>query len=327
MPGVGGRITLAVGFANMRLVRGRGSQLAVLFITVLLHLAIGYTLIHGASTLARIKGRSARGSFSLVIVAIVVGAVCGQVFRSIYPFGYDTTILLTAAALSAVAVSVGLVGVAMELYECQFKQAAIVAGIYIFISPVASALNTELLVGSYKIPTESMLPTLAVGDFVLVRHVGSDGRFAGLRGWGYPLTSPHRGDLMAFTLNGDEPGLPPPMTAPPPYLKGLPPPTKGPKTHIKRCIAIPGDRLEVNHGYVKLNGVDLAEPYVKRNRKTWGVAPTPVVIERIPDGHFFMLGDNRDASLDSRMYGCIPIEKIVGRVSCCYWPLSRLSEF
>jgi signal peptidase I len=117
-----------------------------------------------------------------------------------------------------------------------------------------------------------------------------------LRFW---LASPKRGDIVVFKYpdkNLDNP----------------------PRDFIKRVVALPGDRLEIRNGDVMLNGKTLQEPYIAE-------APLSDFPETlVPDGHLFVMGDNRNNSADSRYWGFMPIDNLKGQAVFLYWPLKRL---
>lgn len=180
------------------------------------------------------------------------------------------------------------------------------------------------LVEAFKIPTGSMERTLQVGDFLLVNKAvyGAEIPFTGVR---LPaIEEPRRGDVVVFEFPVD--------------------PTKN---FVKRLIGLPGDTLEMRDGGVILNGKPLAEPYVvhsspqedpatddfgwQRNylvrraeayagyhpsRNTWG----PLIV---PKGKYFVLGDNRDNSYDSRYWGFVPDSLVKGRPLVIYYSYER----
>lgn len=87
---------------------------------------------------------------------------------------------------------------------------------------------------------------------------------------------------------------------------------------IKRTVALPGERIAIHGGKVYINGQPLDEPYIRQ--------PTRGYMEEtlVPEGHVFVLGDNRAASNDSRAFGPVPYEAIVGRAWLSYWPPDRI---
>ncbi len=87
---------------------------------------------------------------------------------------------------------------------------------------------------------------------------------------------------------------------------------------IKRVIGLPGDRVEVRDGKVYINGHAYEEPYL--DQETWG----SYALETVPEEHVFLLGDNRRASNDSRSFGVVPFDDIIGRAWLRYWPLEEL---
>jgi signal peptidase I len=92
------------------------------------------------------------------------------------------------------------------------------------------------------------------------------------------------------------------------------------KSYIKRVIGTPGDVVEVNNGAVIINGKQLHEDYVPEEyRDHVSVAPT-----RIPKDRFFVLGDHRSSSNDSRTWGLVPRSYIYGKAVFVYWPLDKL---
>lgn len=111
----------------------------------------------------------------------------------------------------------------------------------------------------------------------------------------YRLHEPRRGDVVVLRM-----------------------PERGPELLIKRVIALPGETIEVRDGQVYIDGEVLEEPYV--SQRTSGKS-TPVAV---PEGHVFVMGDNRGASNDSRSFGPVALERIVGRAWVSYWPVEYL---
>jgi len=88
----------------------------------------------------------------------------------------------------------------------------------------------------------------------------------------------------------------------------------------KRIIGLPGEKIVVKKGNVYINNVKISEPYIKEK-------PLYVLIKKIPEGHYFLLGDNRNDSEDSSVWGPVPKELIIGKVVCLYWPFKRFKIF
>jgi signal peptidase I len=184
---------------------------------------------------------------------------------------------------------------------------------------VAVALGLALgiqafLVKPYRIPSESMVPTLEIGQRVLVNRIGM--RF----------TDPEVGDVVVFN---------PPVGAeqepscaedhPNDQVCLSPSRRKADVNFIKRIVAGPGDRLQVLDGRVVLNGERQREPYTRRCGRGDGCNfPEEVTI---PADHYFMMGDNRGASDDSRFWGPVPRDWIIGPAFATYWPPNRVGIF
>ena len=141
------------------------------------------------------------------------------------------------------------------------------------------------VVEAFYIPSESMVPTLEIGDRVLAN------KFI------YRFTEPERGDVVVFqSVEGGDEEL------------------------IKRVIGVPGDTIRVDNGTLFVNGEAQNEPYVNAMVPDGGVyGPTTV-----PKGHVFVMGDNRGNSRDSRFFGPVPYENIEGEAFVLFWPLPRV---
>lgn len=90
---------------------------------------------------------------------------------------------------------------------------------------------------------------------------------------------------------------------------------------IKRVVGLPGDQIEAKEGKVFVNGKELSEPYLDNHIKT-----SDFDLTKVPEGQYFVLGDNRSESADSRLLGTIPKSDMIGRASWIYWPLSRFGS-
>jgi signal peptidase I len=182
---------------------------------------------------------------------------------------------------------------------------------------VAVALGLALgiqafLVKPYRIPSESMVPTLEVGQRVLVNRIGS--RFG----------DPSVGDVVVFhppagAERSNECGGGPP---PPSQVCITPTDERADVNFIKRVVAGPGDRVAVRDGHVILNGKRQREPYI---RPCGGAEACDLPREvRVPADHYFMMGDNRGSSDDSRFWGPVPRDWIIGEAFGTYWPPKRI---
>lgn len=139
------------------------------------------------------------------------------------------------------------------------------------------------------IPSPSMVPTLAVGDRLLVEKVS------------YRLHTPSRGDIVVFE--------------PPPQLQEYG--YRASQAFIKRVIGLPGQQVQVSEGRVYVDGEPLAEDYILESP---AYEMPPVVV---PVGQLFVMGDNRNDSNDSHVWGFLPIENVIGRAALRFWPLDK----
>jgi signal peptidase I len=157
------------------------------------------------------------------------------------------------------------------------------------------------VVKPYRIPTGSMEPTLHVGDRVLVNRLV------------YRFHGPHRGDIIVFHPpgHGDTP------------VRGAK--TEAGVTYIKRVIGLPGETLQIAHGVVTVckpagsNCRSLREPYTQG-----AVGSAPYGPFTVPQGDYFVMGDNRQDSLDSRYWGPLPRRNIIGEAFLIYWPPGQI---
>jgi signal peptidase I len=177
--------------------------------------------------------------------------------------------------------------------------------------------GTTTLVQAFIVPTPSMDKTVMVGDHLLVdklSYAPSDSFSRHL----LPYTEPKRGDIIVFRY-----------------------PMDISQNYVKRCMGVPGDRLKVVDKDVWLNGHKLVEPYVQHIRPNidpyadnFPSAPYGQVFDRarrmldenvvngeivVPEGSYFAMGDNRDNSSDSRYWGFVPRENIIGKPLVIFW--------
>jgi signal peptidase I len=146
------------------------------------------------------------------------------------------------------------------------------------------------VVQSFGIPTPSMEPTLLVGDFVLVNKMVAAEASTPLERAVLPRRPLRRGDIVAFK-------------SPPEGLK---------RDYVKRVIALEGERVEVRDKGVFINGRLLQEPYKVHLFGTLPLDGDEFGPLTVPRGHVFVMGDNRDNSADSRVWGVLPVEYIKG---------------
>jgi signal peptidase I len=183
------------------------------------------------------------------------------------------------------------------------------------VTIVAVALGLALgiqafLVKPFRIPSESMVPTLAVGQRVLVDRITKN------------FDDYDRGDVLVFK---------PPAGADTNTCgvehtdrSACPDPTedRSDTNFIKRVVGVGGDRLSVRGGRVYINGRGLEEPYARLD-DTCPICNLPEEIT-IPDGYYFMMGDNRGASADSREWGPVPEDWVIGQAFATYWPPGKI---
>ena len=159
------------------------------------------------------------------------------------------------------------------------------------------------VINPYRIPTSSMEPRLHCarqGPGCLARY--SDRVLANR--FIYHFRDPARGDIVVFDT-------------PPNAAQQCPPAG----TFVKRIVGLPGERIEIRNGDVMIDGQKLIEPYVPQGRRDFG-SYDGLTIAR---GEYFVMGDNRTQSCDSRIWGTVPRENLIGKVFATYWPPNRIS--
>jgi len=173
---------------------------------------------------------------------------------------------------------------------------------------LALLIKTFVLQAFY-IPSGSMLPTLEVGERILVEKVS------------YRFGGPDRGDVVVFerSLN---PAVPSPheddsvledVVNAFKSLFGFP--TGGEQDYVKRVMAVGGDTIEGRDGVVYVNDEATDEPYLPN-----GVVTSDFPPQQVPEGQIFVMGDNRGSSDDSRNFGPVPDDEVVGRAFVSIWP-------
>jgi signal peptidase I len=169
-----------------------------------------------------------------------------------------------------------------------------------------------LLVKPYRIPSLSMFPTLERGQRVLVNRLDTD---------------PSLYDIVVFRPpTGADPQSPvcgnPAQGAGDPQPCDKPLPTESSQTFVKRVVGLPGDHLRIVHGHVWRNGSEEKGSYIQPC-----VYAEDCTFERtivVPAGDYYMMGDNRGESDDSRFWGPVPQKWIVGVAFFTYWPVGRI---
>jgi signal peptidase I len=202
----------------------------------------------------------------------------------------------------------------------------------------------SFLVEPFKIPSSSMVPTLLVGDFILVNKFTYGIRLPVINKKVVELHNPERGDVMVFRYPED-PSL----------------------DYIKRVVGLPGDRIEYRNKRLTINGAAVptkqVDDYLSKERmqfshryvETLGKVEHEILLEEdvpsmgapgrafpfagncnyntggmactVPPGHYFMMGDNRDNSSDSRVWGFVPDANIVGKAFFIWLNLNELGRF
>lgn len=183
----------------------------------------------------------------------------------------------------------------------------------------------SFLIEPFQIPSGSMLPTLEVGDFILVNKFEYGIRLPVIGTKVIERSDPQRGDIMVFKY-----------------------PEDGKTNYIKRVVGVPGDLIKYEDKQLIINGEPVSEKLVANlqreqlfdtqlgdaNHKIYKTRryPNPGAegLWKVPEGHYFMMGDNRDNSNDSRFWGLVPDELVVGKAFAIWmhWPsLGSLPSF
>jgi signal peptidase I len=196
----------------------------------------------------------------------------------------------------------------------------------LMLTIVIAIFVITFLVQAFQIPSESMENTLLIGDYLLVdkEHFGS----APWLGRLLPYEKIKRNDIIVFRY-----------------------PVNPEQHFVKRVIGMPGDRIKLIHGNVLVNGIFLNEPYVIRKRRNYNAYRDDFPSKRyadpnvdarwwgemgklidedgqliVPQNNYFVLGDNREDSLDSRYWGFVPRENVLGRPMMIYFSVHQPNE-
>jgi len=157
------------------------------------------------------------------------------------------------------------------------------------------------VVQAFKIPSGSMEPTLMVGDHILVNKFIYGVKIPFIRKTLIPISSPKRNDVIVFIYPVDKS-----------------------KDFIKRVIGLPGEKIEIIGRKIYINGTLLDDKYGFYSSQEEARIGKPLRPYRfgpviVPEGHVFVMGDNRDHSYDSRFWGFVPIDSIKGKAFIIYW--------
>ena len=170
---------------------------------------------------------------------------------------------------------------------------------------VAFVLAVKVEVANpYRVPSASMEPTLHCGRPAEGCQSGHSDRVIANR-FIYRFRDPRRGEIVVFQAPEktrsvcDEGG-----------------------TFVKRIVGLPGEVVSERRGAVYIDGHKLSEPYVEPSLRDHRTARWP----RIPKDHYFMMGDNRNHSCDSRAWGTVPRSSLIGPVFLTYWPFDRIGS-
>ena len=190
---------------------------------------------------------------------------------------------------------------AAEQNRCPLiRRAAFVLAALVGLVLVVGVVFFFVAAKSYRIPASSMEPTLHCARPGVGCQADRQDHVIAIR-FIWPFRGPRRGDIVAFKT--------PPRAAVTCGFTG---------TYVKRVIALPGETFAERQGAVFVNRRVLREPYVKqRDDRSFPE-------RRVPDGTYFLLGDARDQSCDSRVWGPVPRKNLIARVVASYWPPRRI---
>ena len=191
-------------------------------------------------------------------------------------------------------------------------------GLIELVVTVAVAVALALLIQAfivkpYRIPSPSMVPTLDVGQRVLTNRLVDKPSIGDI----VVFHPPHGADIDDGVCGNPNQGAGHSQPC------GVPTPRQSNQTFIKRVVAGPGDMVRIINGHVYRNGVPEKDPYIIQCSPGSSSCnfPTPI---KVPPGDYFMMGDNRPDSEDSRYWGPVPDKWIIGVAFFTYWPPDRI---
>lgn len=174
----------------------------------------------------------------------------------------------------------------------------------IIVALVLALVIRTFVVQAFKIPSGSMEPTLEIGDHILVNKFIYGIKIPFTSAKLFPWASPQRGDVIVFIY-----------------------PLETDKDFIKRVIAVEGDTVRIVNKKLYINGIEAPDPHAVYREET--IFPGDVQKRdnfgpvTVPKGNLFVLGDNRDRSLDSRFWGFVPLDDVKGKAFIIYWSWNR----
>lgn len=201
------------------------------------------------------------------------------------PVNIPTLILILAAGLLLARIVVARAGLLRAAWRRSILETLDASIFAAFLSLVI----ITFVVQAFYIPSGSMEPTLQIGDRILV------GKFS------YRLGPIRRGDIVVFHY-----------------------PLGPARDFVKRIVALPAETVELREGLVLINGKPLSEVYPTALPGGDRACTSSYGPKRVPAGQYFVLGDNRCNSEDSRFFGFVPTENVVGKALLVYWPLPRV---
>ena len=176
----------------------------------------------------------------------------------------------------------------------------------ILMAIAASGLSLAGYLRCYNVPTQSMSPALQKGDNIFMEGVS------------YLFRAPQRGEVIIFKTDG---------------ITNLVTASGAGQIYMKRLVGLPGDKLRIADGKIFVNDDPLeleneAGPIVYSNAMNRGgfLLTSPQETLVVPEGEFFVLGDNSPNSSDSRYWGFVPAQNLMGRAVVRYWPISRFGK-
>jgi signal peptidase I len=156
----------------------------------------------------------------------------------------------------------------------------------VIIAIILALIIRTFLFQFFWIPSRSMEPTLLINDRIIVT------RFS------YWFNEPQRGDVVVFKY-----------------------PLDPKKDYVKRLIGLPGEKIQIINSKLYINDILVEESYLPEGLKFGDFGPI-----QVPEGNYFMMGDNRNNSSDSRVWGFVEEDLLIGKAQFIYWPLGRMGR-